>query len=93
MGVSFDEINQTLSVTTGSSYVNDYTNNGRVQQVIVQADAPPHAARTIVSLIGKNRTGQMVPVSTFATLSWNVAPQQLNRYQGYPAIRITGSAG
>lgn len=34
----------------------------------------------------------MVPVSTFATLSWNVAPQQLNRYQGYPAIRITGSA-
>ena len=34
----------------------------------------------------------MVPVSAFATLSWNVAPQQLNRYQGYPAIRITGSA-
>jgi multidrug efflux pump len=40
MGVSFEEINQTLSVTTGSNYVNDYTNNGRVQQVIVQADAP-----------------------------------------------------
>lgn len=40
MGVSFDEINQTLSVTTGSNYVNDYTNNGRVQQVIIQADAP-----------------------------------------------------
>jgi multidrug efflux pump len=28
MGVSFDEINQTLSVTLGSNYVNDYTNNG-----------------------------------------------------------------
>ncbi len=26
------------------------------------------------------------------TLSWNVAPQQLIRYQGYPAIRITGSS-
>ena len=40
LGVSFDEINQTLSVTMGSNYVNDYTNNGRVQQVIIQADAP-----------------------------------------------------
>jgi multidrug efflux pump len=34
----------------------------------------------------------MVPLSTFVTQSWAVAPQQLNRYQGYPAIRITGSA-
>ena len=34
----------------------------------------------------------MVPVSTFATISWNVAPQQLTRYQGYSAIRITGNA-
>ena len=40
MGVSFDEINQTISVAAGSNYVNDYTNNGRVQQVIVRADAP-----------------------------------------------------
>lgn len=40
----------------------------------------------------KNRLGQMVPLSTFVTQSWAVAPQQLNRYQGYPAIRITGSA-
>ncbi|UMX88284.1 efflux RND transporter permease subunit [Klebsiella pneumoniae] len=39
-GVSFDEINQTISVAAGSNYGNDYTNNGRVQQVIVQADAP-----------------------------------------------------
>lgn len=38
--MSFDEINQTISVAAGSNYVNDYTNNGRVQQVIVQADAP-----------------------------------------------------
>lgn len=93
MGVSFDEINQTLSVTMGSSYVNDYTHNGRVRQVIVQADAPYRMQpEQLLTLSVKNRTGQMVPVSTFATLSWNVAPQQLNRYQGYPAIRITGSA-
>lgn len=93
MGVSFDEINQTLSVTLGSNYVNDYTNNGRVKQVIIQADAPYRMQpEQILTLSVKNRMGQMVPVSTFATLSWNVAPQQLTRYQGYSAIRITGNA-
>lgn len=93
MGVSFDEINQTISVATGSSYVNDYTNNGRVQQVIVQADAPYRMQpEQLLTLSVKNRSGQMLPLATFVTLSWNVAPQQLNRYQGYPAIRISGSA-
>ncbi|HFH2546563.1 TPA: multidrug efflux RND transporter permease subunit [Klebsiella aerogenes] len=93
MGVSFDEINQTISVATGSNYVNDYTNNGRVQQVIVQADAPYRMQpEQLLALPVRNRLGQMLPLSTFVTLSWNVVPQQLNRYQGYPAIRITGSA-
>lgn len=93
MGVSFDEINQTLSVATGSNYVNDYINNGRVQQVIVQADAPFRMQpEQLLRLSVKNRLGEMLPVSTFVTLAWHVAPQQLNRYQGYPAIRITGSA-
>ncbi|HDY6829762.1 TPA: multidrug efflux RND transporter permease subunit KexD [Klebsiella pneumoniae] len=93
MGVSFDEINQTISVAAGSNYVNDYTNNGRVQQVIVQADAPYRMQpEQLLALSVKNRLGQMLPLSTFVTLSWNVAPQQLIRYQGYPAIRITGSS-
>ncbi|WP_142890649.1 efflux RND transporter permease subunit, partial [Klebsiella pneumoniae] len=83
----------TISVATGSSYVNDYTNNGRVQQVIVQADAPYRMQpEQLLTLSVKNRSGQMLPLATFVTLSWNVAPQQLNRYQGYPAIRISGSA-
>ncbi len=92
-GVSFDEINQTISVAAGSNYVNDYTNNGRVQQVIVRADAPYRMQpEQLLALSVKNRLGQMLPLSTFVTLSWNVAPQQLIRYQGYPAIRITGSS-
>ncbi len=78
MGVSFDEINQTISVAAGSNYVNDYTNNGRVQQVIVQADAPYRMQpEQLLALSVKNRLGQMLPLSTFVTLSWNVAPQQL----------------
>ncbi|APG19571.1 multidrug efflux RND transporter permease subunit [Kosakonia radicincitans] len=93
LGVSFEEINQAISVTSGSNYVNDYTNAGRVQQVIVQADAAYRMQPEMLLKISvKNRLGEMVPLSAFVSSSWRQAPQQLNRYQGYPAIRITGSA-
>ncbi|SFU06478.1 multidrug efflux pump [Kosakonia arachidis] len=93
LGVSFEEINQAISVTSGSNYVNDYTNAGRIQQVIVQADAAYRMQPEMLLKISvKNRLGEMVPLSAFVTSSWRQAPQQLNRYQGYPAIRITGSA-
>lgn len=91
-GVSFEEINQTISIASGSNYVNDYTHAGRVQQVIVQADAQyrmqPDA---LLKISVKNGMGEMAPLSAFVTPSWQQTPQQLNRYQGYPAIRITGN--
>jgi hypothetical protein len=40
LGVTFDAINSTLSTSLGSSYINDFPNRGRLQRVVVQADAP-----------------------------------------------------
>ena len=40
LGVSFDAVNSVLSTALGSSYVNDFPNRGRLQRVVVQADAP-----------------------------------------------------
>ncbi|TDA49273.1 efflux RND transporter permease subunit, partial [Burkholderia pyrrocinia] len=40
LGVSFTSISDTLSGAMGSTYVNDFPNAGRMQQVIIQADAP-----------------------------------------------------
>lgn len=92
MGVTFEEINQTLSAATGSNYVNDYVDKGRVQQVIVQADIPFRMQLSdLMKLYVKNAEGGMVPLSEFVSASWTQAPQQLIRYQGYPAIKITGS--
>lgn len=94
MGVTFEEINQTLSAATGSLYVNDYTDNGRVQQVIVQADAAYRMQlKDLLNLYVRNSDGKMVPLSTFVSAEWAQSAQQLTRYQGYPAIRITGSTG
>ena len=38
--MTFDAINTTLSTALGSSYINDFPNRGRLQRVVVQADAP-----------------------------------------------------
>ena len=93
MGISFSEISQTLSGAMGSSYVNDFPNNGRIQQVIVQADAPYRMQlKNVLSLYVRNKTGGMVPLSEFVRGEWKTSALQLVRYQGYPAFRIAGAA-
>lgn len=93
MGVAFDEISQALSGAVGSLYVNDFPNADRMQQVIIQADAPFRMQlEEILSLYVRNKSGGMVPLSEFVQAKWENAPLQLVRYKGYQAIKITGSA-
>lgn len=93
LGVTFDAINTTLSTALGSAYVNDFPNQGRLQRVVVQADAPARMQpEDLLKLNASNSQGMPVPLSTFATTRWITGPQQTVRYNGYPAIRISGSA-
>ncbi len=91
LGVSFSSINSTLSTALGSSYVNDFPNKGRLQRVIVQADAPARMqAEDLMQLTAPNAQGAPVPFATFATTRWVTGAQQTLRYNGYPAMKITG---
>ncbi|MBN3045278.1 multidrug efflux RND transporter permease subunit [Pectobacterium brasiliense] len=93
LGVTFDEISQTLSGAVGSLYVNDFPNADRMQQVIIQADAPYRMQpEDILKLYVRNGSGGMVPLSEFVQAKWENSPLQLVRYKGYQAIKITGSA-
>ena len=93
LGVSFDAINTTLSTALGSSYINDFPNQGRLQRVVVQADAPARMQpQDLLKLNASNAQGNPVPLSTFATTRWVNGAQQTVRYNGYPAVRISGSA-
>ena len=92
LGVSFDAINTTLSTALGSSYVNDFPNQGRLQRVVVQADAPARMQPDdLLQLNATNTKGQAVPLSAFATTRWVKGAQQTVRYNGYPAVRIAGT--
>ncbi len=92
LGVSFDAINATLGTALGSAYVNDFPNRGRLQRVVVQADAPARMqAEDILRLHAISAQGRPVPFSAFATTKWVNGPMQTIRYNGYPAMRISGA--
>ncbi len=93
LGVGFDAINAAISTSLGSSYVNDFESQGRLQRVVVQADAPERMqAEDILRLNALNNRGQSVPLSAFATTRWITGPMQSIRYNGYPTMRIAGDA-
>ncbi|MBV7535878.1 efflux RND transporter permease subunit [Duganella sp. sic0402] len=93
LGVAFADINSMMSSALGSSYVNDFTSSGRQQRVIVQADAPRRLQpQDILQLNVRSASGAMVPFSSFASSRWIQGPVQLVRYNGYPAIKLTGDA-
>ncbi len=92
LGVGFDAINSSLSTALGSAYVNDFPNRGRLQRVVVQADAPARMQpEDLLRLTAPNRQGQPVPLSAFATTRWVKGAQQTVRYNGYPSMRIEGA--
>jgi multidrug efflux pump len=93
LGVSFEAINGVLSTALGSSYVNDFPNAGRLQRVVVQADAPDRMQPDdLLQLNVLNNQGKPVPMAAMATTRWITGPIQTIRYNGYPTMRIAGDA-
>ena len=93
LSVSFDSINSTISTALGSAYINDFPNQGRLQRVVVQADATSRMQPDdILKLTTPNARGVPVPLSAFASTRWIKGAMQTIRYNGYPAMRIGGSA-
>ena len=93
LGVSIDDINDTLQTAWGSSYVNDFMDRGRVKKVYVQAAAKYRMLPEDMNLwYVRNNSGQMVPFSAFATSRWETGSPRLERYNGYSAVEIIGEA-
>ena len=93
LGVSQADINTVLSTAWGSTYVNDFIQNGRVKKVFLQSDAnyrmlPEDINRWYV----RNNKGEMVPFSAFATARWEYGSPRLERYNGIPSVEIMGQA-
>jgi len=93
LGVSMNDVLQTLETYLGSTYVNQFTKFNQSFQVRVQgaADYRRHL-RDIADLYVANRTGQMVPLGALIAVRRGLGSELLTRYNLYPAAAITGGA-
>ena len=90
--ISLSELNTVLSTSFGSNYINNFTNNNRVQRVIAQLDAPFRMKPDDVSKIFvRNGEGNMVPLSSFISTQWTYGSPSLPRYNGFPSVEIVGA--
>jgi multidrug efflux pump len=93
-GVSIDDVRTTLESTFGSYYINDFNLFGRTWQVNVQAeDAFRQSPEALKLLPVRNRQGQMIPLSAFASVRSVSGPLLILRYNLYPAAALHADAG
>jgi multidrug efflux pump len=93
LGITLADINNVLSTAWGSTYVNDFIQNGRVKKVYLQADAKYRMLpEDINTWYVSNKNGQMVPFSAFAQAHWQYGSPRLERYNGIPSVEIMGQA-
>ncbi|HEY0856092.1 MAG TPA: multidrug efflux RND transporter permease subunit [Albitalea sp.] len=91
LGVSVDEVFNTLSATLGSYYVNDFNKYGRAWQVLMSAE-PAYRKRPddVGRMWVRSASGQMVPVSAIATVRYSSGPETLDRFNNLPAVKLFG---
>ncbi|MBF8779667.1 multidrug efflux RND transporter permease subunit TtgB [Pseudomonas fulva] len=92
LGVTIADINSTLSIALGGSYVNDFIDRGRVKKVYIQGQ--PNARMSPEDLhkwYVRNGAGEMVPFSAFARGEWTYGSPKLSRYNGVEAVEILGA--
>jgi multidrug efflux pump len=92
LGLSLADINNTLSIAWGASYVNDFIDRGRVKKVYLQGVSSARMSpEDLNKWYVRNDAGQMVPFSAFASGEWTYGPPKLSRYNGVSAVEILGA--
>ncbi len=91
LGLTMSDIFGALGATVGTSYVNDINLLGKTFKVNVRGDADFRNSPENLNLIyARNSKGEMIPLSSVATLHRSMGADIVNRFNGFPAARISG---
>jgi multidrug efflux pump len=91
LGLSLSDVSDTLSSAWGGTYVNDFTDRGRVKKVYIQGDSDFRASPSdLQKWYVRGSDNSMTPFSAFATTRWEYGPESLVRYNGSAAYEIQG---
>ncbi len=91
LGLTTDQVFQTLAGYLGSTYVSQFNKFGRVFQIYVQGDAQFRLAPDDIGrLTVRNQNGDMIPLGTVLTVTPSVGPSLISLYNLYPSASILG---
>jgi multidrug efflux pump len=92
LGVSLQDVNDTLGMYLGSLYVTSFNEFGRYWQVNIQAEGKQrNRVQDINQLQVRNKWGQMVLLGTLVNVREIGGPVYITRYNLYTAAPITGN--
>jgi multidrug efflux pump len=92
LGVHVQDAFQTMQSFFGSSIAGQFSQFSRVWWVVLQADASYRVnPEDFNKVYVRSRTGKMVPLSALITVRYVAAPKLLERFNGFPAVKITGN--
>ena len=90
LNVAVSDIFLTLQSYMGSFYVNDFNLFGRVYRVMIQADGEyRNTVEDLNNLYVRSRSDEMVPLGTLITVSNQLGPVALNRYNMFRSATVT----
>jgi HAE1 family hydrophobic/amphiphilic exporter-1 len=93
LGVTIDDVFQTLQTYLGSTYVNQFNKFNQSFQVRVQGEASHRRElQDIAALYVANRSGQMVPLGALVSVHRMLGPELITRHNLYPSASVVGSA-
>lgn len=91
-GLMMEDIFSTLGAYMGGSYVNDFTEFGRVYQVTVKGnDNARGNIDDVLRLSVRNADGEMVPFASFTTIVPVMGEPSASRYNMYGTASITAN--
>ncbi|OHC63107.1 MAG: multidrug efflux RND transporter permease subunit [Rhodocyclales bacterium GWA2_65_20] len=91
LSIDLASLNDTMQSVLGVAYINDFVRQGRILRVQMQADSDLRATpEQILRLPVRNTRGEMVPLAEIAKPRWVVGLPKLERYNGNPAVKLSG---
>ena len=93
LGLTLGQVGADVSAMVGGNFVNRFDIAGRSYKVIPQVQRIGRlTAEQLRSIHITGPGGELVPLSTVATLRESVVPRSLNRFQQLNAVKISGVA-
>jgi multidrug efflux pump len=92
LGVHVGDVFQTMQALFGSQVAGQFSQFSRVWFVVLQAEADYRARpEDFRKVYVRSSSGANVPLSALITTRYVASPKLMTRFNGFPAVKVTGS--